>query len=159
ALEDLLDGAREEVLAVDAKPFDVAPGEVDEAVGVAVAEVAGVVAAAARARRRGLVVLPVALEEAGRLDVHDLADRRLGVREPARVVEARDVALAAVLAQDLHARAGAAERARGIVVAPRDRHADLARAVAVDDLAAEAARERVEILARSLVAVREPERV
>jgi hypothetical protein len=118
ALQDLLDGASEEVLAVDAEPLDVATREVDEAVGVAIAEIAGVVAATARARRRGLVVLPVAFEEAARLDVHDLTDRGLGVREPGRVVEARDVALAAVLAQDLHARAGAAERARRVVVAP-----------------------------------------
>ena len=56
--QDPLDGCGGEVLAVDAEPVAGAAGEVDEAVGVAVGEVAGpvhaVAASARRSRRRSL---------------------------------------------------------------------------------------------------------
>src|SRR5262249_3561154 len=85
-------------------------------------------------------------------------DRLVGIREPAVRVEARDGAFGAVLAQDPHAVAGAPERARRIAVGALDGDADLARAVAVDDLAAEAAREGAQVLARPLVSAGETER-
>ena len=78
----LLDRAGGEVLAVDADPVGVATGEVEVAVGVLVAEVAGPVPAEARRRRGRVGVVVVALERTDALRVDDLADALLGVRAP-----------------------------------------------------------------------------
>src|SRR5262245_30023496 len=159
ALEDRLHWPRQKVLAVDAQPLDVAPGEVDVPLRVAVAQVAGVEAAATRARRRGLGILVVALEESGAGRVHDLADGLRGIRETAALVEAGRRAWAALLVEDLDARSGEPERAGRVAVGPREGDADLARAVAVDDATAEAAREAVHVLSRRLVAVGQSQRI
>ena len=104
------------------------------------------------------LVLVVALEEEAAAGVDDLAHRVVGVEQAAAVVEARRRALAAVLVEDLHARR-AAEAARRIVGGAREADADLAGAVAVDHLAAEARGEGVDVLARRLVAVGEAQRI
>src|SRR5262249_61896315 len=113
--------------------------EVDVPLGVAVAEVAGVEAAATRARRGGLGILVVAFEEPGAGRVHDLADGLGWIRETAVLVEAGRRARAAFLVEDLDARSGEPERAGRVAVGPREGDADLARAVAVEDTAPEAA--------------------
>src|SRR5678816_3170622 len=130
-LEDRLHGPREEVLAVDAQPLDVASDEVDVALRVAVREVAGVVVAATLACGAGAVVLVVALEEAHAAGVDDLADRLLGIHEPPVLVEARGGTFRTVLVEDRDAAAGAAERAGRIAVLTREAHATLARAVGI----------------------------
>src|SRR4029077_10609515 len=132
--------------------------EVDVALLVAVAEVPGMEVAAARPRRRRLGVTVVSLEEPGPRRVDDLADGLLGIREAAMLVEARRGARSAGFVEDLHARTTDAERPGGVAVAARAGDCDLARAVAVDDPAAEAACEGVDVLARRFVAVRESQR-
>src|SRR5690606_5168861 len=84
-----LDRPGREVLAVDADPVGVAPGEVEVAVLVQVAQVAAPEPAVAGGRRGGLRVVVVALERPGPGDVDDLTDALVGVDEPAVLVEAR----------------------------------------------------------------------
>src|SRR4030095_7024115 len=79
-----LDRTGEEILAADAQPFGVASGEIDVAVGVHVAEVAGVEPAVAHALLRRFLVLVVALEEGAPGGVDDLVDRLVGVEQAAR---------------------------------------------------------------------------
>src|SRR5262249_62324205 len=105
--------------------------EVDVPLGVAVAEVAGVEAAATRARRGGLGILVVAFEEPGAGRVHDLADGLGGIRETAVLVEAGPRAPAAFLVEDLDARSSKPERAGRGAVGPRGGGAGPARAGAV----------------------------
>ena len=75
APEDALDRRRREVLAVDPDPVAGAAREPEEAVGVAVREVAGPVPAVARPLRVGLGVVVVPLERRRRVAADDLADR------------------------------------------------------------------------------------
>ena len=75
AAEDALDRRGREVLAVDADPVGGAAGEVEDAVVVAVAEVARPVPAVATALGGRLGVVVVALEHEPRVAPHDLADR------------------------------------------------------------------------------------
>ena len=89
AQQDPLDRRGAEVLAVDAQPVGGAAGEVDEAVGVAVGQVAGPVHAAAHPLRLGVRVLVVARERARAGGVHQLAGRGLGVEQPPVGVELR----------------------------------------------------------------------
>src|SRR6266511_3604490 len=95
--QDPLDGGGGEVLAVDPQPLEVAPGEVEVARVVAVAEVAGPVQPFAYPGRVGLVVLVVALEAGRALLVDDLADGLVRIDQPALVVEAGPGALLARL--------------------------------------------------------------
>src|SRR5581483_4355977 len=114
ALEDLLDRTREEVLALDPDPLDVAAGEVDVAAIVAIAEVAGVEHPTARAGRGRSVVLVIALEHARARGVHDLADRLLRVHEATGGVEACRRAFVAARVEDRHPGRRQTERARRI---------------------------------------------
>src|SRR4029079_13362734 len=82
-----LRGGGGEVCAVDPEPLEVAPAEVRPAIFVAVPEVAAPVPTVADASRVRVVVLVVALEPRSAVLVDDLADARLGVEEPAIVVE------------------------------------------------------------------------
>ena len=84
ARQHLLDGAGEEVLAADAQPFGVATGEIDVAVGIHEAEVAGVEPPVAHALLGRLVVLVVSLEERTAAGVDDLADRLVCVQRVGR---------------------------------------------------------------------------
>src|SRR5262249_27722676 len=157
-LQDVLDGPRQEVLALDPQPFHVTTGEVHVALLVAIPEIAGVETTAARPLGRRLRILVVALEEPCARRVDDLADGGLGVRETTLLVEASGGARPPIVVENLDPRTGEAERSRRIAVVPRERDADLARAVSVDHAAAETACERVDVLPWRLVAVREPQR-
>src|SRR5262249_33166778 len=158
ALQDVLDGPRQEVLALDPQPFHVTTGEVHVALLVAIPEVAGVEVTAARALRRRLRVLVVALEQPRARRIDDLADGGLGVRETTVLVEASGGAGPAIVVENLDPGTGEAERPRRIAVVPGERDADLARAVSVDHTAAETACERADVVPRRLVAVRESQR-
>ena len=85
--QDALDRRAGEVLAVDADPVGAAAREVEEAVVVAVAEVAGPVPAVAQALLLAFLVLPVPLERRRR-GVDDLTGGLGRVQQPAVVVEA-----------------------------------------------------------------------
>ena len=140
ALEDPLDGGGGEVLAVDPHPVRGATGEVDEAVGVLVGEVARPVHAVPHPLVVGGPVVVVALEEAGALGVDQLTHRRVRVDQGAGVVELRDRALRDRLAAvDRDALVALPDRP-----ARRARHAGhddrrLGRAEAVHHVAVEAA--------------------
>ena len=85
AQHDPLDRRGGEVLAVDAQPLVRATGEEEPPVGVAVREIAGPVDAAADLRRRApprCGSSPRSVSAGAVL--HDLADRRVGVRAVAR---------------------------------------------------------------------------
>src|SRR5262249_18267712 len=158
ALQDVLDRPGQEVLAVDAQPFHIAAGEVEVALLVAVAEVAGVELAAPRARRRRLRVVVVAFEMTDARRIDYLADGLLGIHQVALLVEARRRAHAPLLVGNLHARETTPEGARRIAVLARERGADLAGAVAVDYSTAEPPREGLDVLPRRFVAVRDAQR-
>src|SRR5262249_33956489 len=151
-------GTGEEVLTADAQPFGVAPGEVDVAVGVHVAEVAGVEPPVSRALLRRLLVLVVALEQEPAIRVDDLAHGLVRIEQTPGVVEACRGTLAAVLVENFHT-GRSAEAAGGIAGGAREADTDLAGAVAVDHVAAEALGEGLDVLAWRFVSVGEAERV
>src|SRR5262249_25038298 len=142
----------------DPQPFHVTTGEVHVAVLVAIPEVAGVELTAACALRRRLRVLVVALEHPRARRVHDLADGGLGVHEATVLVEASGGGWPAIVVENLDPGPAEAERSWWIAVVPRERDTALARAISVDHSAAETACERIDVLPRRLVAVRESQR-
>src|ERR1700722_13939787 len=93
ARNDGLDRAGGEVLRVDAPPVTVPAGEVEEAVGVDVAEVARPVPALAQSFLLGIRPLVVPLEAAPAAAVDDLADGCPCVEEAPLGVELRPRAL------------------------------------------------------------------
>ena len=108
--------------------------------------------------RLGVVV--VALERTDARGVHDLADALVRVHEPAVARRSAPRLLGAVLVDDLHARRPTMPSAPGALLGVAvDRDAAFGRAVRVDDLDAEAARELVDDLRRALVAERDAQRV
>src|SRR6185437_12600707 len=102
AAQDLLDRGGREVLRVHAEPVRGAPGEPDEPLLVAVAEVAGPVVTLPQPVPAGLGVVVVALEAGRGPAGDDLADRLLGVGQRAVGVEAGRRADRAVRVDDLH---------------------------------------------------------
>src|SRR5204863_3183197 len=83
------DRRRREVLTIDPEPVAGTAGEVEEALRVPVAEIAGPVDAVAHAFGVGFGIVVITLEAAAAVGVHDLADRGLGVEQPAGGVEDR----------------------------------------------------------------------
>ena len=136
--EDGLDRGGGEVLAVHPEPVVVAAGEVEEVVGVPVAEVTGPVPAVADPGGVGVVVAPVALESGPARLADHLADGLVGVEQPAVLVEDPPRALLAGLrVEDDRAGEGPAQRpSRGVRRAGDGRPA-LGGAVGVLDGAAE----------------------
>src|SRR5690606_40414923 len=143
-LLDLNDG---EILSIDPQPLRIASGEVEEAMLVAVAEIAAPIGAVADATALRLCVVPVALEERAALEVHDLADRLAAVQQNAVRVEPGAGAFQSGLGiHDPDARRDAnAERAARRLRRAQDGDAALRGAIAVEHLAAEALRERRDV--------------
>ena len=143
--QDPLDRAGGEVLPVDPQPVAVAPGEVEEARVVAVAEVAGPVHALARALLRS----PRRCASSPRSSRRSRCSRSRRslpsafARRPSASNSRARTLLLRLGIEDQRAGRGDAERAGGHARRARDRDAALGRAVAVDDLAAEALREAV----------------
>ena len=160
AVEDPLDRAGGEVLAVHADLVAGAAREVEEPVRVPVAQVAGVEALADVALGGGLRVAVVALEQGGTAEVADLADRLGGVGEPTVGVEPRGRALAPLLVEDrhVHMRARHPERTGRGVGGAGDHHAALAAAVRLAGRHAEPARELGPVVRRRLGAEHDPQR-
>ena len=158
--QDPLHGGGGEVLAVHPQPVTGAAGVVGEAVGVEVGQVAAPVHPVAHPLGGGRLVVVVAgeLPRAGR--VHQLADRRVEVEHLAVRAELGRWALrAGVGVQHLHTVERPAQGAGGSALDPGDDDGVLRRAEAVVDPAAEALRERRDVLLVGLVAERQAQRV
>src|SRR5437588_6139785 len=72
--EHQLDRRRREVLTIDPEPVAGTAGEVEEALRVPVAEIAGPVDAVAHAFGVGFGIVVITLEATAAVGVHDLAD-------------------------------------------------------------------------------------
>ena len=153
ARDDRLDRAGGEVLRIDAQPVSRPAGEVEEPVGVDVAEVPRPVPAAAQALLLGVVAPVVALEAAATAAVDHLADGGPCVEEAPLVVELRRRALLARLGADdgqVDAVDRLAQRSLGHPEDRVDGRAALALAVALNEVAPEAGAEAVAVADRRL---------
>ena len=135
-----LDRPGREVLAVDPDPVRGAAGEVEVAVLVDVAEVAGPVPAEAGRLLGRLGVVVVALERTDARGVDDLADALVRVRRGGRARRAAPAASRCRPRRRPSPRPAPAERTGALLDVAVDRDAALGRAVRVDDVDAEAAR-------------------
>ena len=153
ARDDRLDRAGGEVLRVHPQPVSVPAGEVEEPLGIHVAEVARPVPAAAQPFLLGVRALVVALEAAPSTAVDDLADGGAGVEETSLAVELGRWALLVGLGADhgeVDAVDGLAQRALGHAEHRVDGRSALARPVALNEVAPEAFAEAVAVAHRGL---------
>ena len=158
--QDALDRGGREVLPVDPQPLEVPAREVEEPGVVPIGEVARPVHAVPHPGRRGVVVVPVALEPGSSQLVDQLADGLARVQQPPLVVEAGRRALQPRVGvehdRSLGGHAQGAGRSGGRA---QHRGPALGRAVVVDHGAAEAAGEAVDVGLHRLVAEHETQRV